>query len=96
MEINIRWSLLLFLCNILFFFIVVTSANFINFFMAHVHFHPLSAVLLLTILCFYLALTSLKNVKNITTLLISYIMMAITIIFAMFISFILLIGHLFS
>jgi len=90
------WSLIFLICNIIIFFIVSSSATFLSFFIAHLHFHPLNAILLLTIGCFFLALLGMKDIKNRTTLIISYITLMITIIFIAIISFILIIGHLFS
>jgi hypothetical protein len=97
MEITLNiWSLIYLICNIILFFIVGSSATFISFFIAHLHFHPLNAILLLTIGCFFLALIGMKDIKNRTTLIISYITITITLVFIAMIAFILIMGHLFS
>lgn len=97
MEITLTiWSLILLIGTIIIFLIVSSSATFLNFFIVYFHFHPLKAILLLTIGCFLLALLGMKDTKNWTTLIISYITIMITLIFIAIISFILIIGHLFS
>lgn len=97
MEITLNiWSLIFLICNFILFFIVSSSTTCLSFFIAHLHFHPLKAILLLTIGCFFLALLGMKDTKNWTTLIISYITIMITLIFIAIISFILIIGHLFS
>lgn len=97
MEINFnRWSLLLTICTITLFFIVSSSATMINFFNTHFQLHPFNIILLLTIGCFFLSLIGLKDVKSMTTLIISYVTIAITLIFAAILSFILFIWHLLS
>ncbi len=97
MEITLTiWSLILLIGTIIIFLIVSSSATCLSFFIAHLHFHPLKAILLLTIGCFFLALLGMKDTKNWTTLIISYITIMITLIFIAIISFILIIGHLFS
>ncbi|MFJ7838884.1 hypothetical protein ACIQXG_05350 [Lysinibacillus sphaericus] len=89
-------SMVLFICTLLLFFIISSSATYLNFFITYFHFHPLSAVLLMTITCFFLALIGLKDVKNIQSLLLSFILITLTLIFAGIISFTLFIGHMFS
>lgn len=97
MVINLTsWSLLFTISNFLLFIIVSTSATFLNFFIAHFHIHPLNVILLLNIGCFFLALISLKDVNSMTTLIISYVTISITLIFAAILSFILFIWHLLS
>ncbi|QPQ36005.1 hypothetical protein [Lysinibacillus sp. JNUCC-52] len=79
MEITLTiWSLILLIGTIIIFLIVSSSATFLNFFIVHFHFHPLKAILLLTIGCFFLALIGMKDVKNRATLIISYITITIT------------------
>lgn len=97
MEITLTiWSLILLIGTIIIFLIVSSSATFLNFLIAHFHFHPLNAILLLTIGCFFLALIGMKDVKNRATLIISYITITITLVFIAILSFILIIGHFLS
>lgn len=97
MVINFNvWSLLLTISTIILFFIVISSTTLINFFEAHFHLHPFSGILLLTIGCFFLSLIGLKDVKSMITLIISYVTIAITLIFAAILSSLLFIGHLLS
>ncbi len=92
------WSLIILIGTIIIFLIVSSSATFLNFLIAHFHFHfhPLNAILLLTIGCFFLALIGMKDVKNRATLIISYITITITLVFIAILSFILIIGHFLS
>lgn len=97
MEITLTiWSLILLIGTIIIFLIVSSSATFLNFLIALFHFHPLNAILLLTIGCFFLALIGMKDVKNRATLIISYITITITSVFIAILSFILIIGHFLS
>lgn len=94
MNINLL-SFLMSLCCIIFFFIVSTSsANLKSFFVSHFHFHPLSVVLLLTILSFFLALIGMKDVKNMFTLTRGIVSMVLTLILSGIIGYILFIGNL--
>jgi len=97
MGINLNlWSFFMSLCCIFLFFIASFSATFINLFVSYLHFHPLSVVLLLTILCFYLTLIGMKDVNNITALIRSFISIVLTLLLASILSFVLFFGSLFS
>ncbi|WP_155592308.1 hypothetical protein [Lysinibacillus cavernae] len=92
MGINLNfWSFILSVgCTLLFFL----SGSLKDFFVTHLHFHPLILTLLLSIVCFYLSLVEMKDVKNLTTLLRGILTMVVTLILIVSISFILFFGNL--
>ncbi len=94
MGINLNfWSFIFSLgCTLLFFL----SGTLKNFFDTYLHVHPLTLTLLLSIVCFYLSLMGMKDVRNLTTLLRGILTMVITLILIISISFILFFGHLLS
>ncbi|MFI2130601.1 hypothetical protein ACH434_11095 [Lysinibacillus fusiformis] len=92
MGINLNfWSFILSLGCILLFFL---SGSLKDFFVTYVHLHPLTLTLLLSIVCFYLCVVGMKDVRNVATLLRGIVTMALTLILIMSISFILFFGNL--
>ncbi|WP_427071105.1 hypothetical protein [Lysinibacillus fusiformis] len=92
MGINLNfWSFILSLGCILLFFL---SGSLKDFFVTYVHLHPLTLTMLLSIVCFYLSVVGMKDVRNLTTLLRGIVTMALTLILIVSISFILFFGNL--
>ncbi len=92
MGINLNfWSFILSLGCILLFFL---SGSLKDFFVTYVHLHPLTLILLLSIVCFYLCVVGMKDVRNVATLLRGIVTMALTLILIVSISFSLFFGNL--
>jgi len=92
MGININfWSFILSLCCTLLFFL---SGSLKDFFVTYLHLHPLTLTLLLSIVCFYLSLVGMKDVRNLATLLRGIATMVLSLILIVSICFILLFGNL--
>lgn len=96
MNSNLLSFLMSLCCIILFFITSMTSANFKNYFVSHFYFHPLSFVLLLTIITFFMALIGMKDVKNIISLTRGLTTLVLTLSLSGIISYILFVGSLFS
>lgn len=92
MGINLNfWSFILSLGCILLFFL---SGSLKDFFVTYVHLHPLTLTLLLSIVCFYLSVVGMKDVRNLATLLRGIVTMALTLILIVSVSFILFFANL--
>lgn len=76
------------------FFIAATSEWIVRFFLIHVSVHPISIVLILTVICFFTSLLGMKDWINRITMFRSIVSIGVTLTLAFIIGFILIIGGL--
>ena len=90
------WAFLLSTFCVGLFFIATTSETLLNISQKYFHIHPLTIVLILTISCFFLNLIGMKEIKNLYSLVKSFIGIILTLVLSFVIFVILFVGNLFS